>query len=124
MPIHTAFDLFASVASFALTLIVYRWRLQSAMQRVEQAGVGYVAALLIGAAVGGYGFGSLNLYLSGNSQVARSIIGAVGVIDLLLAVGLLVAFGKDARDLAPFLFLLCAAFGLKGALTLYYASKR
>jgi phosphatidylglycerol---prolipoprotein diacylglyceryl transferase len=77
MAIHAAFDLLASLTSFCLTLLVYRWRLQGAMQRVEQAGFGYVAALLIGAGVGGYGFGSLNLYLSGSPHIARSIVGAL-----------------------------------------------
>jgi phosphatidylglycerol---prolipoprotein diacylglyceryl transferase len=77
MPIHAAFDLLASITSFALTLLVYRWRLQVAMQHVEQAGFGYVAALLIGAAVGGYGFGTLNLFLSGSPHIARSIVGAL-----------------------------------------------
>jgi phosphatidylglycerol---prolipoprotein diacylglyceryl transferase len=77
MPIHLVFDLLASVTSFALTLFVYRWRLQGAMQRVENAGLGYVVALLVGAAVGGYGLGTLNLWLSGTSQIARSIIGAL-----------------------------------------------
>ena len=77
MAIHAAFDLLASLTSFVLTLLVYRWRLQGALQRVEQAGFGYVAALLIGAAVGGYGFGTLNLWLSGTPHVARSIVGAL-----------------------------------------------
>lgn len=77
MAVHAVFDLLASLTSFALTLIVYQWRLQGAVQRVEQAGLGYAAALLIGAAVGGYGFGSLNLYLSGSPNIGRSIVGAL-----------------------------------------------
>ncbi len=77
MGVHAIFDLLASLTSLTLTAIVYRWRLQSAMQRVEQAGFGYAVALLIGAAVGGYAFGTLNLCLSGNFQVARSIVGAL-----------------------------------------------
>jgi phosphatidylglycerol---prolipoprotein diacylglyceryl transferase len=77
MPIHFVFDLLASASSFALTLLVYRWRLKAAVQRVEAAGFGYVVALLVGAAVGGYGLGSLNLWLSGAPQIARSIVGAL-----------------------------------------------
>jgi phosphatidylglycerol---prolipoprotein diacylglyceryl transferase len=77
MPIHAAFDLLASITSFVLTLIVYRWKLKSALDRVEQAGLGYVVALLVGAAFGGYGFGSLNLWLSGTPHIARSIVGAL-----------------------------------------------
>jgi hypothetical protein len=85
---------------------------------VSSAGGGTPSLILFGAAL-------INLIIvitlwsaSGPWRPAFWILGA---IDLLLAVGLLVAFGKDARDLAPFLFLLCAAFGLKGILTLYYA---
>jgi phosphatidylglycerol---prolipoprotein diacylglyceryl transferase len=77
MPIHTAFDFLASITSFALTLFVYRWRLLSAMQRIETAGFGYAAALLVGAALGGYGLGTLNLYLGGALQISRSIVGAL-----------------------------------------------
>lgn len=88
---------------------------------VSSLGSGTPSLILLGAA-------ALNLIIVITLWSAtgpwRPAFWALGVIDLLLAVGLLVAFGKDARDLAPFLFLLCAAFGLKGALTLYYASKR
>lgn len=77
MPIHAVFDFLASLASLTATLLVYRWRLQPAMQRVEHAGYGYALALLIGAATGGYGFGSLNLWLSGDAGVGRSIVGAL-----------------------------------------------
>jgi phosphatidylglycerol---prolipoprotein diacylglyceryl transferase len=77
MPIHAAFDLLASITSFALTLFVYRWRLRGALDRVEQAGLGYAVALLVGAALGGYGFGSLNLWLSGTTHIARSIVGGL-----------------------------------------------
>ena len=77
MPIHLVFDLLASLCSFALTLVVYRWWLQPAMQDIETAGQGYAVALLIGAAAGGYGFGTLNLWLSGGAEVARSIVGAL-----------------------------------------------
>jgi phosphatidylglycerol---prolipoprotein diacylglyceryl transferase len=75
--IHTIFDLLAGMASMAVTAWVYRWRLQHAAARIEHAGAGYVVALLAGAAAGGYGFGSLNLWLSGEPAVARSIVGAL-----------------------------------------------
>jgi hypothetical protein len=85
---------------------------------LSSMGGGTPSLILIGAAV-------LNLIivitLWSASGPWRSVFWALGAIDLLLAVGLLVAFGKDARELAPFLFLICAAFGLKGILTLYYA---
>lgn len=84
-------------------------------------GIGTPSIILFGAA-------ALNIIviitLWGAAGPWRSAFWALGAIDLLLAVGLLVAFGSQARDLAPFLFTLCAAFALKGGLTLYYASKR
>jgi phosphatidylglycerol---prolipoprotein diacylglyceryl transferase len=75
--LHTIFDLFAAVASLGVTAFCYRWRLKDAAQRIEHAGMGYVLALVGGAALGGYGLGSLNMMLSGQPMVARSIVGAL-----------------------------------------------
>jgi phosphatidylglycerol:prolipoprotein diacylglycerol transferase len=75
--IHTIFDILAAVASLGVTAFCYRWRLKDAAQRIEHAGAGYVLALVLGAAVGGYGLGSLNLWISGTPIVARSIVGAL-----------------------------------------------
>lgn len=47
------------------------------MQRIESAGLGYAAALLMGAALGGYLLGSLNLWISNEAQIGRSIVGAL-----------------------------------------------
>jgi phosphatidylglycerol---prolipoprotein diacylglyceryl transferase len=77
MVAHSFFDMLASLSSLAMTIFVYRWRLRAAMQRIETAGAGYVIALLMGAAIGGYGFGTLNLWLSGLPGVGRSIVGAL-----------------------------------------------
>ncbi len=67
-----------------MTWWVYRWRLAGAVQPIEHAGIGYVFALVLGAALGGYGFGSLNLWFSGEAMVARSIVGALaGAIALI-----------------------------------------
>jgi prolipoprotein diacylglyceryltransferase len=60
-----------------MTFFVYRWRLAEAAARIEGAGLGYAVALVAGAAAGGYGFGSLNLWLSGNPAIARSVVGAL-----------------------------------------------
>jgi phosphatidylglycerol---prolipoprotein diacylglyceryl transferase len=75
--IHTAFDLAAALCSMAMTVAMYQWRLKDAAQRIERAGVPYVVSLILGAAIGGFGFGSLNLYLSGEPGIARSIVGAL-----------------------------------------------
>ncbi len=77
MVIHTLFDMLAAVASLGVTAFCYRWRLSTAAARIEAGGMGYVAALIGGAAIGGYGLGSLNMLLSGEAMVARSILGAL-----------------------------------------------
>jgi phosphatidylglycerol---prolipoprotein diacylglyceryl transferase len=75
--IHTVFDLIAAASSLTVTALCYQWRLKGAAQRIEHAGYGYIFALVFGAALGGFGFGTLNMALSGNSIVARSIVGAL-----------------------------------------------
>ena len=44
---------------------------------VDSLGLGYPLALVVGAVAGGYGFGSLNLILTGVDQFGRSIVGAL-----------------------------------------------
>lgn len=77
MLIHTLFDLAAAGSALALTLAVYLWRLKPQMRRIEDAGPGYALALVLGAAAGGYGAGTLNLWLSGLPGVGRSVVGAL-----------------------------------------------
>jgi phosphatidylglycerol---prolipoprotein diacylglyceryl transferase len=78
MLVHTVFDLIAAAASLALTVWVYRWRLAGkGPLAMESPGSGYAAALVIGAALGGYGLGTANLWLSGIDAIGRSILGAL-----------------------------------------------
>ncbi len=77
MLIHTVFDLAAACASLGMTLAVYRWRLRDAATKIDAAGPLYGVALVTGAAVGGFGAGTLNLWLSGEPGVGRSIVGAL-----------------------------------------------
>ena len=77
MAIHTLFDLLAAVASFGVTAFCYQWRLRDAAGKIETAGLGYILALIAGAGIGGFGFGTANLWLSGTPMVARSIVGAL-----------------------------------------------
>ena len=77
MIVHTVFDLLASLCALAMTVLVHRWRLKTAAERVEKAGVWYAAAVVSGAVIGGYGAGSLNLWLSGVPGMGRSIVGAL-----------------------------------------------
>ncbi|WP_374331415.1 prolipoprotein diacylglyceryl transferase [Aestuariivirga sp.] len=60
-----------------MTLFVYQWRLKEAGKKIDSAGPLYAVALLAGAAIGGFGAGTLNLFLSGQMGIGRSIVGAL-----------------------------------------------
>ncbi len=60
-----------------MTAFVYRWRLAEAGQKIESAGPLYALALILGAGIGGFGAGALNLWLLGQGGVGRSILGAL-----------------------------------------------
>ena len=77
MSVHTVFDLLAAMAAMAMTFAVYRWRLHDAAAKIESAGLGYALALVAGAVIGGYGAGTLNLWLTGVPEIGRSIVGAL-----------------------------------------------
>jgi len=75
--IHTLFDLLAACAALGMTLFVYNWRLKEAGKKIDSAGPLYGVALLLGAVIGGFGAGTLNLYLSSEPGLGRSIVGAL-----------------------------------------------
>ncbi len=77
MIVHTIFDVLAAVSALAMTFAVYRWRLGPATIKIEQAGLSYASSLVLGAAIGGYGAGTLNLWLTGVPGIGRSILGAL-----------------------------------------------
>ena len=77
MNVHTQFDIAAATAAAAMTVACFFWRLRDAAARIDEAGFGYAVALVAGAAVGGFGAGTANLWLSGEPGVARSIVGAL-----------------------------------------------
>jgi len=74
--IHAAFDVLAWLAAAAAALWVARLG-RVAFPVPEGLRIGYLGVLLFGAGVGAYLFGSANLWLSGQSGLARSIEGAV-----------------------------------------------
>jgi prolipoprotein diacylglyceryltransferase len=78
------FDALAWLAAAAAAL----WFSRVAKSRLPAMprDVAYLAAVVIGATIGAYLFGSLNLWLSGQSGIARSIEGAVagGIIAVEL----------------------------------------
>jgi len=75
--VHAWFDIAAATTAAAMTVACFFWRLKDAAARIDQAGFGYAFALVAGAAAGGYAAGTANLWLSGDSGVARSIVGAL-----------------------------------------------
>lgn len=77
MAIHTIFDFLASLSALTLSVICYRWRLHQQFTRIDDAGIGYGLSLVAGAALGGYGLGTLNLWASGQPIMGRSIVGAL-----------------------------------------------
>ncbi len=60
-----------------MTWAVYRWRLGAAGEKIDAAGTAYGVALVAGAAIGGYGAGTLNLQITGLPGIGRSIVGAL-----------------------------------------------
>jgi prolipoprotein diacylglyceryltransferase len=76
--VHTVFDLLASLSALTLTVTVYRWRIRGTdLDPDRPISASYLAALVVGAAVGGFGFGTLNLWLTGVHEIGRSILGAL-----------------------------------------------
>ena len=65
------------MASEVMTAVCYRWRLSDAAARMETIGAAYAFVLVSGAVAGGYGAGTLNLWLSGEPGFGRSIVGAL-----------------------------------------------
>jgi phosphatidylglycerol:prolipoprotein diacylglycerol transferase len=75
---HLVFDVLGAASAFAMTVLVYRWRFERSDQEAVAAfSTGYAVALVLGAALGGYGLGTLNLMLSGEPGIGRSIVGAL-----------------------------------------------
>ncbi len=84
MDIHAIFDGLAWLTA-ALTAVWLRRGFADAFEaRWQRPTLSYLAALVIGASVGAYGLGSLNIWLAGKSGVARSIEGALagGIIAI------------------------------------------
>lgn len=74
--VHPLFDALAWIASLACLLVLRRtWFAANPVERGLR--FGYLAALVFGAGVGAWGFGTLNLWASGHHEVGRSIEGAL-----------------------------------------------
>lgn len=75
MLIHTVFDVLAAATSFLAMTLVWRWRLSDRPAALTSPG--YPVALVIGAVIGAYAFGTANLWLMGAPAIGRSILGAL-----------------------------------------------
>jgi prolipoprotein diacylglyceryltransferase len=73
--LHAGFDVAAWLAAGGASLWLHRAR--HLAFPVQSLALPYLAALVLGAGVGAYLFGSLNLWLSGWSGLARSVEGAI-----------------------------------------------
>ncbi|MBR0811974.1 prolipoprotein diacylglyceryl transferase [Bradyrhizobium diazoefficiens] len=81
--LHVIFDIAAWLAAAAAVWWLSRERLQFPAQSFQ---LPYVAALVFGAGLGAHLFGSANLWLSGQSGIARSVEGALagGIVAIEL----------------------------------------
>ncbi|WP_025033143.1 prolipoprotein diacylglyceryl transferase [Bradyrhizobium sp. DOA9] len=81
--LHTLFDILAWLAAAAAVYWLSRRGLQFPSQSFA---LPYIAALVFGAGLGAYLFGSANLWLSGQSGIARSVEGALagGIVAIEL----------------------------------------
>jgi len=79
---HTVFDLGAWISGLALGAALYRWRLQEAVEQVSRkVGGGYFPALALGAAIGAWVAGSINISVDTRPALSHSVVGAlVGAI--------------------------------------------
>jgi prolipoprotein diacylglyceryltransferase len=74
--IHSVFDVVAWMAAAVIGVAVVRWR-PLAFPVAASKRIDYIAAAIIGSAVGAYLFGTLNLWASGVDGFGRSIEGAI-----------------------------------------------
>jgi len=83
--IHAIFDVAAWFSAGAIALVIARWR-PLAFPVEASMRADYIVLAILGAATGGYVFGSLNLWASGLTGLGRSIEGAIfgGVLTIEL----------------------------------------
>ncbi|AJQ93006.1 prolipoprotein diacylglyceryl transferase family protein [Gynuella sunshinyii] len=75
---HIVFDCLALLLAIVAGIISVRWKLKSPMTRTAAGiGAGYFIALSLGSMTGSFALGTANLYLSGVSNIGRSIAGAL-----------------------------------------------
>lgn len=82
---HLAFEVLAWVAALASAYLIYHWRLSAIVQGVaSRLNPGYFLALSGGGIIGVFAFGTLNLLLSDQRGMGRSILG--GLVGAIAAI--------------------------------------
>jgi len=75
---HVVFDALAWSSGLALSVVLYRWRLRDAVERIAaQVGPGYFAALAVGAVLAAWFSGSLNTLRQSEPALSHSVAGAL-----------------------------------------------
>ncbi len=75
---HAAVDMLAWLAAIVAGWAMFRWRLRGLVIRTAERVEGrYFIALVSGSLIGAYLFGSLNLLLSGQPGMGRSVLGSL-----------------------------------------------
>lgn len=77
MELHALFDGLAWITAAVTALMVQRWRGADVAPSPLKGDRLYLLVLIAGASVGAYALGSLNLWISGKTGLARSIEGAL-----------------------------------------------
>ena len=82
---HVLFDALAWLAALFVAWHLFHWRFRERIQSFSvRAGTGYFIALTSGGLAGAFGFGTLNVVLSGQTGLGRSILGGLfGAIVLI-----------------------------------------
>lgn len=76
--LHLLFDLLAVACALLAGALVYRWKFQAPLEKTAASvGNGYFIALAAGSVIGSFGLGTLNLYLSHEMMIGRSILGTL-----------------------------------------------
>lgn len=85
MAMHSLFDLAAWLAFVFSSIQLYRRRFRQPVDDFTQRlGYRYFSAITVGGLIGAFGFGTLNLSISGTPGVARSVLG--GLVGAIAAV--------------------------------------
>jgi prolipoprotein diacylglyceryltransferase len=116
--IHSAFDFLAVISAFIGGWAAYIWQFRPALKlTAAKLEKGYFLSLCIGSIAGAYFLGTLNLYISGISEIGRSILGSVCGATLMVEA---YKFKKGISGSTGYIYIvpfcLCVVIGRLGCL--------